>query len=385
MAEIPDIVKQRLVKAEGGVHPDANLLAAFAERSLPRREQRQLTEHLAACASCREIVALAVPSSEATTAVAALRGRSPWLSWPVLRWGALGACVIIVGAAVTLRHPRQQSADVIVVERQAPQQEMAKAGLEGKAPSSNAMAVNRVNAVNRLNEDRQPASRSGSKVPPAPTPDAERQMMASRSRTLLPAGESSQEAANQEGEQDEPETVPTIADSNETAVTAAKSETTDLVPGKAKEAQQDLGSPMSAVAGGALAEKRQMAASAPTDAMMLTTPDVLPRWTLSADGTLQRSLDAGRNWKMITVSNRTIFRALAANGLDIWVGGSGGALYHSSDAGEHWLRVQPAANDETLTSDIIGVEFPDTLHGKVTTSGRQIWITADAGQTWQKQ
>ena len=109
-----------------------------------------------------------------------------------------------------------------------------------------------------------------------------------------------------------------------------------------------------------------------------------PRWTLSSDGTLQRSRDSGRTWQTIPVSSNTIFRALAANGLNIWVGGAAGALFHSSDAGQHWTQVRPVVNGEALAGDIIGVEFTDTLHGKLTTSTEEIWITADAGQTWQK-
>ena len=85
------------------------------------------------------------------------------------------------------------------------------------------------------------------------------------------------------------------------------------------------------------------------------------------------------------VADNTIFRALAANRLEIWVGGAAGELFHSSDAGQHWTQVRPVANGEALADDIIGVEFADTLHGKVTTSVQEIWITADAGQTWQKQ
>ena len=110
-----------------------------------------------------------------------------------------------------------------------------------------------------------------------------------------------------------------------------------------------------------------------------------PRWTLSSDGTLQRSLDSGGTWQTIPVSSKTTFRALAANGLDIWVGGSAGALFHSSDAGQHWTQVRAIANGETLVDDIIGVEFTDLLHGKVTTSGSETWVTADAGQSWQEQ
>jgi photosystem II stability/assembly factor-like uncharacterized protein len=110
---------------------------------------------------------------------------------------------------------------------------------------------------------------------------------------------------------------------------------------------------------------------------------MVPRWTLSSDGTLQRSLDAGKTWATIPVAGNSVFRALAAVGANIWVGGSGGSLYRSTDAGEHWLRVKPATGGKMLTTDIIGVEFTDANHGKLTTADEQIWITADAGQTWQ--
>jgi len=110
---------------------------------------------------------------------------------------------------------------------------------------------------------------------------------------------------------------------------------------------------------------------------------IVPRWTLSSDGTLQRSLDSGRTWATIPVAGNSVFRALAAVGSDIWVGGSAGSLYRSMDAGEHWLQVKPASSGKVLTADIIGVEFTDANHGKLTTADEHIWITADAGQTWQ--
>ena len=112
---------------------------------------------------------------------------------------------------------------------------------------------------------------------------------------------------------------------------------------------------------------------------------ILPRWTLSADGALQRSLDSGRTWETIPFPNQANFRALAANGLEIWVGGTKGVLYHSEDAGQRWKLVQPAAGGQALTSDIIRVEFTDSLHGTLTTSDKQTWATEDGGQSWQKR
>jgi photosystem II stability/assembly factor-like uncharacterized protein len=54
------------------------------------------------------------------------------------------------------------------------------------------------------------------------------------------------------------------------------------------------------------------------------------------------------------------------------------------DAGEHWLQVKPASSGNVLTADIIGVEFTDANHGKLTTADEKIWTTADAGRTWQR-
>jgi photosystem II stability/assembly factor-like uncharacterized protein len=45
--------------------------------------------------------------------------------------------------------------------------------------------------------------------------------------------------------------------------------------------------------------------------------------------------------------------------------------------------VTPSASGKVLSADIIGVEFTDSNHGKVTTADEQVWITTDAGQTWQ--
>jgi photosystem II stability/assembly factor-like uncharacterized protein len=37
------------------------------------------------------------------------------------------------------------------------------------------------------------------------------------------------------------------------------------------------------------------------------------------------------------------------------------------------------------TGDIVGVEFSDTQHGKISTSAGEVWMTGDDGETWRKQ
>jgi len=144
-------------------------------------------------------------------------------------------------------------------------------------------------------------------------------------------------------------------------------------------------------------------------------------WSLNPAGGLQRSFDQGKTWQAVkvngipalngarlAVATETVevttaqaktkgleksrkkvaaftFRALAVAGSDVWVGGSGGALYRSSDAGNHWTRVVAVASGTALTDDVVSLEFSDSQHGKFSTSAGEVWKTADAGQTWQKQ
>jgi hypothetical protein len=371
MAELPKIVSQRLHAAGGvRVHPDPDLITAFVEKSLGNRERVQVLEHLSRCAGCREIVSLVAVQPDIAGAVSVVPGNAGWLSWPVLRWGAAVACVIVVGAAVTLRH--KQGAPQI-----APMLSEGKPTVGAQIQALDSAFVKKAASP--------PLSDRGAKTgvvakqaeqPAQAGPNRQAAQMALAAGASAPAAPSGNYAAAAPGPVE-------MADARTVSPMA------EMVPGRAKAAfaeQQDAHAEKAF--SGVLAKKRSMAvapeaASVAGDASLPAS--LSPRWTLSSDGTLQRSLDSGGTWRTIPVSSKTIFRALAANGLDIWVGGSDGALFHSSDAGQHWTQVRPVANGEALVDDIIGVEFTDLLHGKVTTSGAETWTTADAGQTWQRQ
>ena len=115
MEQLPKIAQQRLqATAKAGVHPDPDLLTAFAEKSLTERERVEVLQHLGQCTDCRNVVSLAMPEIVAPSTIPA---RSRWLTWPVLRWGALAACALVVSAAVTLRHERRQSVASVVAEK----------------------------------------------------------------------------------------------------------------------------------------------------------------------------------------------------------------------------------------------------------------------------
>jgi Carboxypeptidase regulatory-like domain/Photosynthesis system II assembly factor YCF48 len=106
------------------------------------------------------------------------------------------------------------------------------------------------------------------------------------------------------------------------------------------------------------------------------------QWTLSPDGSVERSIDSGKTWQPIHVADVTTFRSLSSDGADVWVGGNGGALYHSADSGQTWSRVKPVANGQKLSRDVVRVDFTDQLNGALATTTGQTWITSDGGQTW---
>lgn len=123
MQNVPKIVRDRLKAAAPVVnHPDADVLAAFAERSLPEKERGVVLEHLACCGDCRDIVALALPALEPIQAVVR---PSPggWLIWPALRWGFVAAGIVAVASFGLLQYQRRPA--MTAVKQQSARIELA--------------------------------------------------------------------------------------------------------------------------------------------------------------------------------------------------------------------------------------------------------------------
>jgi photosynthesis system II assembly factor YCF48-like protein/putative zinc finger protein len=103
MEQVPNIVRERLKGAAGGDHPDPDLLSAFAEQVLPGPERARVLLHLSACTECRDVLALALPPAESPSLTLDTGQAAPWFRWPILRWGAVAACVVVVGSAVLMK------------------------------------------------------------------------------------------------------------------------------------------------------------------------------------------------------------------------------------------------------------------------------------------
>jgi len=392
MAEVPRIVRERLRgQTVAGEHPDANLLSAFAERTLTETERDQVLDHLSRCADCREVVALAaLPQVEEERLVAAAAaGRAPvaagrsWWRSPIVHWSALTAAALVVliavGERMRLRREYSASAPAIASYEMAKKQ-AAPAPLPPPPPQPNesqklaettraprqAEAVNPPRSAGGVSGARMTASGSsrsivaGKAAAPAPPPPT------SNYGSGYSSGIGNSPPPEQERKIDQPQTkaVPTPTATTSDALEAAR-------PG--------------GVVAGAVVPKSESATLAQRSGANFTRRALLvPRWSVSNSGALQRSFDGGRSWREVAVAEGVSLRAVAVVVRDVWAGGSGGALFHSSDGGEHWARVQVQANDRTLSGDIVRIEFADAQNGVVVTSTGETWRTSDAGGTWRQ-
>jgi hypothetical protein len=378
MTQLPKIVTERLrtTAAQRQAHPDPNIIAAFVEKTLREPEQEQVLDHLARCRDCREEVALSFPESVALPIARPQPAGSSWLSWPVLRWGAVAACIAIVGAAITLRYESRSSYHQPIAAQTT--KNPVFGNLDEKRAQPAASDASSTEVANNIS----PNDTYLMSQPLSPKQALKKSANAKVAFKKLPDADAALEA---KAIQPPAETVELEAAPVEPAAPASSATVDEMVPGRAKAVEQESpaagsqGASIGGVITNRAATPMVFSKAAPTAAAFL------PRWTLTSDGTLQRSLDSGKTWQTIPVTSQATFRALAANGMDIWVGGSSGALYHSADAGQHWTQVRPIVNGELLSADIIGVEFTDLLHGSVTTAAQETWLTDDAGHTWRKQ
>lgn len=400
MEQLPQIVRDRLNRHAADPHPDADLLAAFAERKLSGWEREPILEHLAQCQQCRHVLSLAaesapqVVSGDPAPSVPAQHLRHP----SRLRWAAVAASLALVSAAGMLFYGRRAHrfppAEMASAERHVAGSDLHVASATkpstSEAPSTQqprkleSLTAKSQSAAQKIREEvKSSLSFDGTKDVPKVAAEA-----APFNRRAL--GKILQSPKT---EPTSPASPPSVL-----AFEPSKAATSrDKIPGEAIEVGGNAPVPLAAsartpkVKESSRAGNVQMGNTALTETSAsvhgptLMSDWVTPQWTLSDDGLPQRSFDSGKTWEKVQVDHTTGFRALSAYGIDVWVGGPAGALYHSADFGLHWTRVAVVSGGDSLTSEIVRLDFSDGVHGTLTTSADQIWITSDAGKTWQKR
>jgi len=445
MQQLPKIVKERLQAIPRSDHPDADVLTAFAEQSLPNSERSLVMEHLARCGDCREVLALALPEMEEAVEVAALR--RPWFSLAMLRWGAIAAAFVVLVSVGVVRY-RLNSSKNMASALSGPKNEMISAvntplpsATEARqravlvkpsaAPAAVQMKTAEKETITRSNGVQAQGTNSNALVFRRAVPSTgQSQVGLSQSTADGLKAEPKQPPASSMPGQTETVEVASASPALSTEQSALGSnqgqtqvEIQQSQPSPEQQADQELQSETRAVVGKAKAPVALPATPSPARNLGGATqmPQVAPvsapgpRWMITPAGGLQRSYDQGKTWQDIYVAANQnpvsvalqaeggyaqkaaqtkkqqawiaslVFRAMSASGLEIWAGANGGVLYHSVDAGDHWTSAVPSDGGILITGDIISVQFTDALHGRISTSTSEMWATSDGGQGWSKQ
>jgi hypothetical protein len=108
-------------RLQTGVHPDADQISLFLEGVATEPERVQMFEHLAGCASCREMVFLGQGIEAPPVATAEEPRRAPWWRRGWMPFGLAGAALAFALALVMyLRQPAAPVGDRQVAGLQAP-------------------------------------------------------------------------------------------------------------------------------------------------------------------------------------------------------------------------------------------------------------------------
>ncbi len=383
MEKMPGIVRSRLARKtpEQSAHPDANLLAAFAERTLLERERAAVIAHLAECADCRECVALACATTEPEMPAAARQsagaGFGEWFrQW---RWilSSAAACCVIATALLRFGEPPARVISVSVSSKTAQPQIMDALKSEPAAPVPLTLVRKKKIEAPPSNKTQPPILMAAKKdvalqailtQPPPAQPPAETALTARRSE--VPKAEAITSFV-------EPERAAAVPSEQTSSPSAAKrfgaqAALAGRAPGFATRPRAPEPTKLAL---------RPVAASA----RLLWSINASPDTAGKSRGVIQRSMDGGQNWEVVPLSERVSFRSVATFGPDVWAGGSEGTLFHSSDGGSHWAEIKVAGDNANVSGDIVGIDVRGPSQVTVTTASGELWTSVDNGKHWVRE
>ena len=380
MRKMPGIVLSRLgrIQAEGSIpHPDANLLAAFAEHALLERERATVAAHLADCPGCREYLALAFGAVEEESGVVRRPGATWWREWRWVASAAAACCVVAVALEFNPQPPSRVNTKEVARSVAALEEPKATplGALQTKTKSVSAGGQKPSPALKfearklAALDPKVAADQLLTQTPPPTAPEAHAYSNPPAETVLMAHG-------------DTPNAVSRFAAEDSTKAPAI------LAP-PAPSLETTMAAPRSSGSGfmAGVPLRGAMRKKAAIKSVVLESQHVI--WSINASpdksgdsrGVVQRSTDGGQSWRTVPLSENVSFRAVAAAGRDVWAGGSGGTLFHSSDGGAHWTSV----SDFGISGDIIRIDVRGEAEVQVVTSAGEDWRSADGGQHWNRQ
>jgi Photosynthesis system II assembly factor YCF48/Putative zinc-finger len=362
MANLSKILRLRLARGaeqQGGEHPDANLLAAFAENALMKQERATVLTHLAQCPDCREYLAIASRAVQ-TESPAALRAatHSPVHRFsPAWRW-ASGVAVALGVVAVMWQLRTGPPAGAQNLQSPAA---IMPANAENHATSA-MLKMQTETAASQLAKAKSPEPARRSNKPADVPPTAASNAIRSASKPNLGQTENLMRFRLPEEKSAEP---------------AASAFDSNSMQAPRKDIAIPSDHPVRSLS-------TRLARESPVRANAVWSINASPGTSGNMRGSVQRSFDGGNTWEIVPVSDAVDFRAVAAEGSNVWAGGSDGALFHSSDHGLHWAQIQVAEANVQLRGRIVSIDTHKPSQITVKTDVGEEWISLDGGLHWRR-
>jgi hypothetical protein len=408
--------------------PDAEILAAYSERSLDADEAARWELHFSQCADCREQLAAISRAAAADEAqlVAAKSSRWAWLwDWRML---APVAAMLIVGAVWIEHEPGPIVGEHRATVAMSPQDQTWSASptqydaapRSARAPSPApkvappALALNPSREADALRKQSQPLAAS-----PKPSDQKKDAVLGGAIGNGLPPlarvspgsneplrdKESVSDNANSIASNAPPAPAPaSVANGYKAGVgvgigpnsgvaggagvqqKSANAKTTDTSEAQATTLEPTVAATNSRGAATA-SEARAKLAYSPALAQMalistgiIPTPDPMVSWRISEIGFVERTTNAGASWKKEKLRsfepNPQITTGYAPTAKICWLVGRGGVILLTVD-GSHWTPI-PAP----LTTDFVSVTAKDNFSATVTAADGRKFQTDDAGDHW---
>jgi len=418
-----ELLQRALVSPAGVTEfcPDAEILAAYADRALDAGEMARYELHFSQCAHCREQLA-------AMSRAAAPAANAPRLSW-IWTWGWIAlapvtAMLLIAAVLIARRPPARLAAEGPLVAMQSDKQ--------GPAPSAfplDSSAHSNASAKTQALPQAQPGTAARARpessvaqglAAPAPRPaESDREMAlrrldekeqsrssewdyATKDRTgaqLDKAGSPPARQATTGGVQHAPNDAVRTRDQDVTIESAASSAEAQAP------SQAANGAISSSVSGGiaaappvpAAASKKQEpsytvatsnnlsagqtvtveAAADRDERTIVHSPDPQVLWRISGGRYVERSSDTGATWhaQWTSVSSRVVAGS-APSVETCWLVGSGGVVLLTTD-GKNWRAVEPPAKE-----DFVAVAAADASSATITSRDGRKFETRDGGRHW---
>jgi len=338
------------------LHPDSDLLTAFAEDALLPNERVNVLEHLAVCAQCREALQISFgATSVAAGEVRKLRPQHLQLrSW--FPWVAVAAGLLVVGSAVLLH---QQSRQVSQPSSQIARNEMQT------APAQTAQQSKTL-----------PQPKASHPKHTTPWIDAVTVIPENAANPTAIAPE--KEAAIRSPEQ--------VRDTNATVAVQTENATIETQPVNLQALIKNQSAAGGGIGSGSGAGLGQGASGRLSLGPLAAAPRMAMRpaqsnWRINSQGQVEHALGDG-TWQSVLTSEKSKMRVVSLIGQNLWVGGENSRLYHSTDNGTTWVAVMLPDKDgrwHVLTQ----ISFQTQQAGKVIAEDGVFWTTEDSGRTWK--